>query len=81
MARTVSWLVGGALCGAGFLSLLFSFSPSYGEFTQALSAAGNDGLGDIGTTGFFPLTVFCFGLGAPLLIGLNATAWRKTGGY
>ena len=81
MARTVFWLVGGALCATGGLCLLFSFSPEYGDFSQALSAAGFDGMGDIRPTDFFPLTLFCFGLGAPILIGLNATAWRKTGGY
>ena len=81
MARTVFWLIGGALCAAGFLSLLFSFGAEYGEFSQAISAAGFDGMEDVRTTGFFPFTLLCLGLGAPILIGLNATAWRKTGGY
>ncbi len=81
MTRTVLWLAGGALCAAGFLSLIFSFGAGYGDFNQALSAAGFDGMGDIETTSFFPITVFCLALGGPLLIGLNATAWRETGGY
>jgi hypothetical protein len=38
-------------------------------------------MGDVKTTGFFPVAVLCIGIGAPILIALNATAWRKTGGY
>lgn len=81
MSRTVFWLVGGVLCAMGILALTFSFGADYGDFSTALSAAGSDGMGDITTTSFFPIAVMCLGIGAPLLIGLNATAWRKTGGY
>ncbi len=81
MSRTVFWLLGGALCAAGIMSLLFSFGADYGDFSTSLSAAGNDGMEDIRTTDMFPVALLCIGLGAPILIGLNATAWRKTGGY
>jgi len=81
MSRTVFWLLGGLLCAVGFLSLIFSFGAEYGDFSTSLSAAGSDGMGDIRTTSIFPIAAFCLGLGAPLLIGLNATAWKKTGGY
>ena len=81
MSRTVFWLLGGLLCATGILCLAFSFGAEYGDFATSLSAAGSDGMGDVATTDFFPLAVLCIGFGAPLLIGLNATAWRKTGGY
>lgn len=81
MFRTVLWLIGGLLCAVGVFSLLFSFGGEYGDFATALSGYGGDAMGDIKTNGFFPVAALCIGLGAPILIGLNATAWRKTGGY
>lgn len=81
MSRTVFWILGGLLCAAGFFALLFSFGAEYGDFATSLSAAGWDGMGDIGTTSFFPIALTCIGLGAPILVVLNATAWKQTGGY
>lgn len=81
MSRTVFWFIGGLLCAIGVFSMMFSFGGEHGDFATALSAYGWDAMGDVKTTGFFPVAVFCIGIGAPILIALNATAWRKTGGY
>jgi hypothetical protein len=79
--RTALWILGGLLCASGILTLLFSFGADYGDFSTSLSQAGWDGIGDITTTTKAKYAFACIGLGAPILIALNATAWRKTGGY
>ncbi len=79
--RTVLWVVGGVLCATGIMTLLFSFGAPYGDFSTSIAVAGSDGIGDIQPTDKAKLALFCIVLGAPLLIGLNATAWKKTGGY
>lgn len=79
--RTALWIVGGLLCATGVLTLLFSFGAPYGDFSTSIAQAGWDGIGDIGPTDKAKFAVLCLGIGAPILIGLNATAWRKTGGY
>lgn len=88
MARAVFWLIGGALCAMGVINLFYSFGAPYGGEDQlmggistALDKAGWDALGDIGTTSRTIISVVCLGLGIPLLMGLNATAWKETGGY
>ena len=81
MSRTVFWFIGGLLCAIGVFSLMFSFGGEYGDFAMAHGGYGGDAMGDVKTTGFFPVAVLCIGLGAPILIALNATAWRKSGGY
>lgn len=81
MARTVMWILGGVLCAVGILNLLFSFGAPYGDMATSISQAGFDGMGDITTTPQAIVSVVCIGLGLPILVGLNATAWRKTGGY
>lgn len=81
MARTLLWIAGGILCATGILNLLFSFGAPYGPMSTSIAAAGFDGLGDLGPTDNFMLSVVCFVLGVPTLITLNATAWKQTGGY
>lgn len=79
--RTVLWIAGGLLTATGILTLLFSFAAPYGDFSTSIAQAGWDGIGDIGFTDKAKFAFFCLIVGAPTLIGLNATAWRKTGGY
>ena len=81
MARTLLWILGGLLCGIGIMTLLFSFGAPYGDFNQHISQAGFDGIGDIGLTAKAPIAFGCILIGAPILIALNATAWKQTGGY
>lgn len=81
MARTLMWIVGGILCATGILNLLFSFGAPYGDMSTGIAAAGFDGLGDVGPNDRFVVSVICLGLGLPTLVALNATAWKKTGGY
>jgi hypothetical protein len=82
MARTFGWLFGGICCGTGILNLLFAFQPSTkADYNQSLDHIGWDGLSQVTTTGHFPVAVACIGLGILTLVGLNAGAWRQTGGY
>jgi hypothetical protein len=82
MFRAFLWIFGGLCCAVGVLCLLFSFeTPFGGDMAQTLSAVGWDAVGDVQTTAAFPFAVFGIGLGLPILVGLNATAWRSTGGY
>ena len=81
MARTLLWILGGILCATGVVSLLFAFSTPWGPIAVNLSQVGWDAVGDIQPTPYFNLAVIGIGLGAPILIGLNATAWKETGGY
>jgi len=79
--RTALWIAGGLLCAAGIMNLLFSFGAPYGDFATSIAVAGADGMGDIAPTDRFMFSVVCLALGVPTLVGLNATAWRNTGGY
>lgn len=82
MTRTIFWILGGALCATGLLSALFSFGvPFGGDIATSLDRVGWDAVGDLTTQGPVGLMVLGFGLGVPILIALNATAWKSTGGY
>ena len=82
MFRAILWIFGGLCCAVGVLSLLFSFeTPFGGDIAQTLSSVGWDAVADVKTTAAFPFAVFGIGLGLRILVGLNATAWRSTGGY
>lgn len=81
MSRTIAWIIGGLFTGSGIMMLLFSFGAKFGDFSTSIAQAGWDGIGDIATTSTFPIAIGCIGIGAVTLIGLNATAWKRTGGY
>jgi hypothetical protein len=82
MTRTFLWVLGGALCATGVLSALFAFEvPFGGDIATSLDRVGFDAVADVTTNGFFPLTLLGLGLGIPLLVSLNAGAWKQTGGY
>lgn len=82
MTRTLLWLVGGLFTATGIFSLLFSFeTPFGGDMATTLDRVGWDATGDITTTPAFMVAVVCLLIGVPTLIGLNATAWKQTGGY
>jgi len=81
MARTLLWILGGALTATGVISLLFSFATPWGPIASNISQTGWDAVGDLEATGYFTLALLGIGMGAPILVGLNATAWKETGGY
>lgn len=82
MTRTILWLVGGLCCAVGILSLLFSFEvPLGGDIATSLDRVGWDATGDVTTTPRFVVAMICLAVGVPTLVGLNATAWKQTGGY
>lgn len=80
--RTFLWVLGGVLCATGLMSLLFAFeTPFGGDIATTLDRVGWDAVGDVTTTPQALVTMLCLGLGLPILIGLNAGAWKQTGGY
>ena len=79
--RAIAWICGGALCGAGILNLLFSFGTPYGDIALSLDKVGFDAVEDVTVYPRFLFSVLAIGLGAPLLVYLNATQWKNTGGY
>ncbi len=81
MARTLLWITGGVLVATGMISLFFSFGTPWGDIAENLSQTGWDAVADIEGKPSIAITLFGLGLGIPLLIGLNATAWKATGGY
>ena len=86
MVRSALWILGGLLCAIGAMSLLFSFGAALdgkpvGDMATSLNAVGWDGVGDVTALSAAPLAMLGLALGLPILVGLNATAWKKTGGY
>jgi hypothetical protein len=81
MARTFAWILGGLFTSFGVLSLLFSFGAPWGDIATGLDHAGFDAMGDVATTARFGVAAICIAIGLPILVGLNATAWKQTDGY
>ena len=81
MGRTLLWITGGVLVATGMIALLFSFGTPWGDIAENVSSVGGDAVGDIETTPSLAIALLGLGLGIPLLVGLNATAWKATGGY
>ncbi|MDP2313765.1 MAG: hypothetical protein Q8P41_12730 [Pseudomonadota bacterium] len=81
MARTLLWILGGAACAIGLVSLPFAFATPWGPIALNLTQTGWDAVADIAPTPYFTLTVLGIAVGAPILVVLNATAWKSTDGY
>lgn len=81
MARTLLWITGGVLVATGMISLYFAFGTPWGPIAENLSNTGWDAVADIELKPAFFVAIGTLGLGIPLLVGLNATAWKATGGY
>ncbi len=91
MSRGLVWVSGGVCCAIGLLSLIYSFGPTYTEgncpspscagINTALSLAGWDAMADIGLKDPAFIAIPMLGLGMMVLVGMNAVAWKQTGGY
>jgi hypothetical protein len=94
MFRSILWVLGGLLVATGAMSLLFSFgTPDQADaaaggtatfdldMAEKLSVVGWDAVANVSPTGYAPLAVLGLIVGVPILVGLNATAWKHTGGY
>lgn len=91
MGRTLAWIFGGLCCAAGVIGLLTSFGPEYtvgtcvapscAGISTALDKAGWDALGDFALKGTASAAIPLILLGLFTLAGLNASAWKTTGGY
>jgi hypothetical protein len=83
-SSTLPWLVGipvaGGFLGWGIVHLYGSVgwnTPLNQDFTHV----GASGLDNIGMLPPFAGAVASIAAGVALMVWLNATAWRKTGGY
>jgi hypothetical protein len=81
MGRTLLWITGGVLVATGMISLYYSFGTPWGDMAENLTQVGWDGVADVQSFPAITVALFGLGLGIPLLVGLNATAWKETGGY
>lgn len=77
------WLIGGALCATGALLLVTGgFGGPWGlNMNTHLDQAGADAVADIALTSQGVAAIACLMTGVLTLVGLNATAWKETGGY
>lgn len=74
-------LLAGLVLGFGLLSLLWSFGSPAGPLNQNFEVVGFSGNDDLW---LLPPADYSFGLivaGAMAMVLLNATAWKRTGGY
>ena len=91
MGRTLVWIFGGLCCAIGIIGLFSSFGPDYTVGTcmapscaginTALDKAGWDALGDFNLKSSASISLPLILLGLITLAGLNASAWKSTGGY
>lgn len=82
MKTGILLLIGGACVASGILALATGgFGVPGGEVAQVISQLGYDGVDDAGITsnGMVALTL-CV-IGAAMMIGANAVAWKETNGY
>lgn len=78
----VGLLSGGLVLGFGIRSLYWSFGWSGGECLNCdLARVGFDGVDNLGLLPAADYSIGPLVLGVMMLITLNATAWRRTGGY
>lgn len=88
--RTAILLVVGAACiGTGILTLAtggLGITDSAGnlldlEVAEAISKLGYDGVADLVFTSSSTMAIALCVVGAAMMIGANAVAWKETGGY
>jgi hypothetical protein len=78
----VGLLSGGLVLGFGIRSLFWSFGWSGGECLNCdLARVGYDGIDNLSLLPAADYSIGLVVLGVMMLITLNATAWRRTGGY
>ena len=79
--KYLALVIAGVLIGSGVIALYFSFGADGWELGQDFARSGFTGLDDLGP---LPASSFSIGLiatGIVMMVGLNASAWRNTGGY
>ena len=73
--------IGGLLLGTGIVNLYYSFGWDEGPMGQDFSGVGFSGVDNIGLLPAAEYSVPLIVMGVMILVGLNANAWRHTGGY
>lgn len=75
-------LVGGACVASGILTIAMGgFAVPGGEVAQVISQLGYDGVDNLGITSSGMVAVTLCVVGAAMMIGANAVAWKETNGY
>ncbi len=74
--------LGGIITGSGVLTLLFGFeADTGGGLAQTFSQTGYTGLDQVGINSTGWMGIGMIAVGVLLMVGANATAWKKTDGY
>ncbi len=73
--------IGGLLLGTGIVNLYYSFGWDSGPMGQDFSGVGFSGVDNISLLPSAEFSIPLVVMGVLILVGLNATAWRHTGGY
>ncbi|MFT4622016.1 MAG: hypothetical protein ACI8PZ_000668 [Myxococcota bacterium] len=73
--------LGGLILGFGVVSLYYSFGWAVGALNQNINLAGFTGIDELGVLPAADYSIGLIVLGVLLMVFLNATAWRRTGGY
>lgn len=81
VAYMVLLLVFGLVLGFGLTSLLWSFGYAEGPLNQNLSSVGASGIDNLWLLRAADYSIGMIVAGATIMVLLNATAWKRTGGY
>lgn len=77
----IGLLAGGLCLGFGLLSLLYSFGAPFGSLNQHFEIVGFSGLDDLWLLPAADYSIGFIVAGLMAMVLLNATAWKRTGGY
>jgi hypothetical protein len=82
MKTGILLLIGGACVASGILSIAMGgFAVPGGEVAQVFSQLGYDGVDNAGITSSGMVALTLCVVGAAVMIGANAVAWKETDGY
>ncbi len=80
--QTILWISGGLSVGLGMVTLISGgFNQPHGEVAVSFSKLGFDALPVLTFPTPAMVGIALIAIGAAMMIKVNATAWKQTGGY